>query len=412
VKLPRLVKVQQDLYEARVDDVRVAVQQELRGAGLDRRIRKGMRIAITAGSRGVASIDKILAAVVEFVSDAGGKPFLFPAMGSHGGGTPQGQIGILATLNVTEQTVGAPIRATMETKVIGKTVSGHPVHLDRYAHEADGVIAVNRIKWHTDFTGKIESGLCKIMAIGMGKIHGAEYLHTFGSAGLRDLIPECARVMIDSNKLLMGLAVIENGTHEVARLVAVPPDKIFEAEERLLRFVKQRAPKVPFKDIDVLIVDRMGKDISGAGMDTKTIGRMKIKGEPEPAQPNPKAIVVLDLTDASHGNAAGIGLADFTTQRLAHKIDWHHTALNTITSGFLWRINMPYILPTDEEAIWTALQAARATDPKTARVVRIKDTLSLREIYVSEAMIPEVNADPKLHLVGKPQAMRFNGDKG
>ncbi|MCS6861397.1 MAG: nickel-dependent lactate racemase [Abditibacteriales bacterium] len=409
MRLPRMVKVQQDLYDARVDDVRGAVHDELRAVGLDRQIRKGMRIAITAGSRGVASIDKILAAVVEFICDAGGKPFLFPAMGSHGGGTPEGQIGILETLNVTEQTVGAPIHATMDTKVIGKTVSGHPVHIDRYAHEADGVIAVNRIKWHTDFSGKIESGLCKIMAIGMGKIHGAEYIHTFGSKGLRDIIPECARVMIDRNKLLMGLAVIENGAHEVARLVAVPPDKILEAEERLLRFVKRRAPKVPFKDIDVLIVDRMGKNISGAGMDTKTIGRMKVKGEPEPAQPNPKAIVVLDLTDESHGNAAGIGLADFTTQRLANKIDWHHTALNTITSGFLWRINMPYVLPTDEEAVWTALQAARATDPKTARVVRIQDTLSLRELYVSEAMLPEVEANPTLHRVGKPQPMQFQG---
>jgi hypothetical protein len=207
----------------------------------------------------------------------------------------------------------------------------------------------------------------------------------------------------------MGLAVLENGTHEVAKLVAVPPDKIFEAEAKLLRFAKQRAPKVPFDDFDVLIVDAMGKNISGAGMDTKTVGRMKIKGEPEPVSPNAKALVVLDLTEESHGNAAGIGLADFTTKRLADKIDWHHTALNTITSGFLWRINMPYPLETDEEAVWTALQAARATDPKTARVVRIKDTLALREIYVSEAMMPEVEANPKLHLVGKPQTMQFNG---
>jgi hypothetical protein len=361
---------------------------------------KGKRIAITAGSRGIARINEVIKGVVEFVKECDGEPFVFPAMGSHGGATAEGQVAILRDYGITEEFVGAPILATMEVERIG-TADGVPVYADRYAANADGIIVVNRIKHHTDFSGPHESGLFKMMAVGMGKREGADIAHTYKAWSLRHHIPLMAKEILRRLPILAGLAVIENGYHEVAHLVALPPDEIEAGERRLLSFWKRIRPKIPFNRLDVLIVERMGKNISGTGMDTKTIGRMMITGENEPKHPMPRVIVVLDLTDESHGNAAGLGLADITTKRLISKVDWHATHVNVFTSGFIERDRIPVVAEDDRQALEWALEVAKVRDPEKARIVRIRDTNTLGVLYISQGLWDEAAADKRLRFVNE-----------
>jgi hypothetical protein len=321
-------------------------------------------------------------------------------MGSHGGATAEGQVAILRDYGITEEFVGAPILATMEAERIG-TADGVPVYADRYAANADGIIVVNRIKHHTDFSGPHESGLFKMMAVGMGKREGADIAHTYKAWSLRHHIPLMAKEILRRLPILAGLAVIENGYHEVAHLVALPPDEIEAGERRLLSFWKRIRPKIPFNHLDVLIVERMGKNISGTGMDTKTIGRMMITGENEPKHPMPRVIVVLDLTDESHGNAAGLGLADITTKRLISKVDWHATHVNVFTSGFIERDRIPVVAESDRQALEWALEVAKVRDPEKARIVRIRDTNTLGVLYISQGLWDEAAADKRLRFVNE-----------
>ena len=391
--------VVQRLYGKRVDDVVGEVKRQLQRLNIADRV-KGKRIAITAGSRGIARIHEIVKGVVEFVRDCGGEPFVFPAMGSHGGATAEGQVAILRDYGITEEFVGAPILATMEVERIG-TADGVPVYADRYAAHADGIIVVNRIKHHTDFSGPHESGLFKMMAVGMGKREGADTAHTYKAWSLRHYIPLMAREILRRLPILAGLAVIENGYHEVAHLVALPPEEIEAGERRLLQFWKRIRPKIPFNHLDVLLVERMGKNISGTGMDTKTIGRMMITGENEPKHPMPRVIVVLDLTDESHGNAAGLGLADITTKRLISKVDWHATHVNVFTSGFIERDRIPVVAKDDRQALEWALEIAKVRDPAKARIVRIRDTNTLGVLYISQGLWDEAAADKRLRFVNE-----------
>ncbi|MFA0751686.1 MAG: hypothetical protein SLRJCFUN_002089 [Candidatus Fervidibacter sp.] len=395
----RMACVVQRLYGKRVDDVVGEVKRQLQRLNIADRV-KGKRIAITAGSRGIARIHEIVKGVVEFVRDCGGEPFVFPAMGSHGGATAEGQVAILRDYGITEEFVGAPILATMEVERIG-TADGVPVYADRYAAHADGIIVVNRIKHHTDFSGPHESGLFKMMAVGMGKREGADTAHTYKAWSLRHYIPLMAREILRRLPILAGLAVIENGYHEVAHLVALPPEEIEAGERRLLQFWKRIRPKIPFNHLDVLLVERMGKNISGTGMDTKTIGRMMITGENEPKHPMPRVIVVLDLTDESHGNAAGLGLADITTKRLISKVDWHATHVNVFTSGFIERDRIPVVAKDDRQALEWALEIAKVRDPAKARIVRIRDTNTLGVLYISQGLWDEAAADKRLRFVNE-----------
>ncbi len=357
----------------------------------------GKRIAIGIGSRGVAGIDIIARELARLVQQSGGQPFIVPAMGSHGGATPQGQLEVLASLGVTEHSAGCPLRATMDTVVLGETAHGLPVHVDRYVAEADGLIVANRVKMHTDFHGPTESGLLKMIAVGLGKERGAALIHNYGVRGLRDFVPEVAAVTLDKINVLAGFATVEDGYHRPVRLEAFRAQDIAAGERRLLDVARSLAPRLPVDDIDVLIVDQMGKEISGSGMDTNIIGRWMIAGEPEPDRPRIKAIVLLDLTGATHGNATGIGLADFTVRRVLNKIDFTLTTRNVITSGFLQRGRLPLVFDTDEQAIDAALTHVFRANPQDrpgARIMRIRSTLDLEELWVSPNLLDEVQASP------------------
>ncbi len=402
----RMACITQRLYSKRVDDVIAETKRQLEQIGLGRKL-KGKRIAITAGSRGIAQIAEIIKGVVEFVRENGGEPFVFPAMGSHGGATAEGQVAILRDYGITEEFVGAPILATMEVERIGET-DGIPVYADKFAANADGIIVVNRIKHHTDFSGPHESGLLKMMAVGMGKRHGADVAHTYKAWSLRNYIPKMAREMLKRLPILAGVAILENGYHQVAKLVALKPNEIEVGDRELLRFWKRIRPKIPFNHLDVLIVERMGKNISGTGMDTKVIGRLMITGENELKHPMPRVIVVLDLTDESHGNAAGLGLADITTKRLIDKINWHDTHINVFTSGFIERDRIPVVAENDRQALEWALEIAKVRDPEKARIVRIRDTNTLGVLYISQGLWDEAARNPRIKFV-KELPLKFEG---
>jgi hypothetical protein len=385
----RMVPVTQQIYSKAIPDVESRTREELRRAGLKDAVKPGDRIALTAGSRGITNIVDVLRGAAREVEACGGKPFIVPSMGSHGGATDEGQIEVLRNLGVTEDSIGVPILSNMNTETIGQTPDGHRVFVDRNALGADGIIAINRIKSHTDFRGNTESGLTKIMAIGLGKRDQAEEVHSLGSKGLRTVIPPVAQVMLEKIPIRMGIAILENGYGHACDLVAVKPEEISTVEPKLLKATKKHAPKLPFDEIDVLIVDYIGKEISGAGMDTNVIGRLRIGEEPWTKKPVVHTIVLRDLTEASHGNAAGTGLADIMVQRVLDKMDRDITLTNTMVSTFVERAMIPPTYPNDQEALETAFYLHRDRKPENLRVVRIKSTLHLERMYVSEGLLAE-----------------------
>jgi len=388
LELPRFFRIEHSLFAERLDDIGGAVRLELRR--VLPHLPPGSRIAVTAGSRGVANIPIILRAICDELRAAGADPFLVPAMGTHGGATAPGQVALLASLGVTEERVGAPIRASMDVIVAGYTPSGIEVYMDRIASQADGIVVVERPKQHTDYDGRWESGMAKMMAIGLGKQAGAMRLHSLGSAGLRDTIPQAARVILGRAPIIAGLAILENGLGQTWRVVGVRPDELMERDAELLLEMKAHSPSLPFAEADVLLVDYVGKDISGTGMDTKTVGRMRIAGLPEPERPRAGVLAALDITDASHGNASGVGLADVITERLAGKIDHDSVRINTLASGFWERAKVPMALANDRDALEFALRfSGRPTSQ--ARICRIRDTKSLSNLVVSEPLLVELD---------------------
>lgn len=404
---PQMVKVRQKLYLAPLKDIPAALRQELERVGLRGLVRPGQRIAIGAGSRGIANYALILRTLVGELKELRAEPFLVPAMGSHGGATAQGQVTVLASLGVTEGYVGAPILSSMETLELGRTGDGFPVLMDRYAAQADGIVVVNRVKKHTDFRSDLESGLMKMIAIGLGKQRQAEAIHRYGARGLRELIPPVARVALAKAPFLLGLAIMEDGYGQTSRLVAIPAGQMEERERELLREAREHAAKLPFDEVDILIVEAIGKDISGSGMDTNVIGRLAIPGEEEFKEPRIEVIVALDLTEATHGNASGVGLADIITRRLLDKIDFPVTNMNTITSGFLERGKLPLVADTPEAALETALSLIRPTSPEEARVMRIRDTLHLEEMDISTPLAKEAQGREDITLLSEPFPLRL-----
>ncbi len=409
---PRMVEARQKIPSTHLDDFKAEIRSELRRVGLSGKVREGRTVAITAGSRGIAYYPEILATVVDEVKKVGGRPFLTCTMGSHGGGTPEGQTEVLASLGITEQTVGAPILSCLEVDEIGRLENGAPVYVDRNALKADSVIVVGRVKPHTDFKDKIESGLMKMMVIGLGKQKGAQMIHSFQAEGYHRLIPEAARLIMARVPIVLGLAIVENAYHEIAVVKAIEPADIEQEEMKLLEKAKQLIARIPFEEIDVLIVEEMGKNISGTGMDTNVTGRFWIPGESDPLASKVKRIVVLDLSEETHGNAIGIGLADLTTERAASKIDYQATYLNALTAGWPEVGKIPLCLPNDRDAISIALQTIGPIDPREAKVVRIRNTLQLDRIWISESLMRMVKSDPRLQerleLVGEPREMQFD----
>jgi len=365
-------------------------------------------VAIAVGSRGVSNIKEIVATVAQEVKRQRAKPFIIPAMGSHGGATAEGQKKILDSYGIDERSVGAPIVSSMEVIKIGSLNGKVPVYFDRSASQADAIIPINRIKPHTDFHGEIESGIAKIMVIGLGKHKGALSIHKQGASGLRQIIPAAARLITEKMPILFGVATVENAYHETALIEAIGRDELEEKEKKLLLKAKELMPHLPSEKIDVLIIEELGKDISGAGIDTNIIGRMMILGEKEPPSPRIKRIVVLDLTKETHGNAAGLGLADFITKKLFDKINYEESLVNILTARFIQRGKIPITLDNDRQAIEIALDTCWGVDSEKARVVRVKNTLKLDEVYVSETLLQEVAPRDDIEIIGTLEEMKFD----
>lgn len=408
---PRVVRVRQKFDAPRVRDVAAATREALEP--LRGRVSRGMTVALTAGSRGIHDKPEVVRAAGEWLRSLGAEPFVVPAMGSHGGATAEGQVEMLRSLGVTEESMGMPIRATMDTVELARVPGGPAVHLDANAAQADGIIAINRVKAHTDFQGEVESGLAKIVAIGLGKQRGAEGIHRYGPRNLAVWIPKVARQIIDTGKVLGGLAIVENAYDRAAKIALVEPDDIAGPGERaLLQEAKGLMATLPFDELDVAVIDEMGKNISGAGMDTNVIGRMMIRGSAEFERPRIANIAVLDVTEPSHGNAIGVGLADFIPFRVLEKVDLRAAYVNAMTSGLggPQRGQIPMAFPTDRDAIAAALLTCGRADLENARLVRMRSTLDLEHLLVSESLREQVEADDRLSVSGDAMPLAFDAD--
>src|SRR6266446_9167240 len=406
MSLPRMVRVRQTFSRSRFGDIPRSGADALAAAGLP--IKRGDSVAVGAGSRGIANIDVIVGATVRALKDLGARPFVFPAMGSHGGGTPEGQLSVLEHYGITEATMGCPVRATMDVVQVGEAL-GLPVWLDAYAAEATWIGVVNRVKPHTDFKGSIESGLFKMMTIGLGKWKGALQYHRANvNHGYETVITAVGREMLVKARIGFGLGIVENGYDETAHVEAFAPEALESGERRLLKNAREWMARLPFSPIDVLVVEEMGKNISGSGMDTNVIGRPSNPHEPFPADPKILWIVALDLTEDSGGNATGIGNADFTTRRLAEKIDWKKTAINCLTACAPNGAKLPLTFESDREAVDNALNCIGLTTPERARVIRIKNTLMVGELECSEAYLPDIKKRPDLEIVGEARPLPFD----
>lgn len=388
MRIPRLVKVRQFFNRERIEDIEGKVREEVIKLGIS--IKPSSEIAIAVGSRGIRNIDRIVKATVDVIKELGGRPFIVPAMGSHGGATAEGQKKLLEGYGIREDLIGAPIKSSMEVVELPSDGLENKVFMDKIAYSADGTIIINRIKPHTDFHGDVESGLLKMCVIGLGKHKQAIEIHRFGTYGLRCLIPPTAKRILQYGNIIFGIGIVENAYDETMMIEVVKPEDFEETDKRLLKIARENMPSLPVDKLDVLIVDEMGKDISGAGMDTNIIGRIYIDGEPEPDRPKITRIVVTDLTEKTHGNAIGIGLADFTTKKLFSKIDFDATYQNAVTSTFVLRGKIPIIAEDPRTAIEWALRTCGPIDIEKARIIRIKNTLSLGELYVSESVLEEI----------------------
>ena len=401
-----MLRVRQTFSRSRVEDVPAAARSALGSAGLP--IKRGDTVAVGAGSRGIANIAVIVKATVEWLKERGARPFVFPAMGSHGGATPEGQRALLAHYGITEAHMGCEIRATMDVVQVGEAL-GLPVWLDRFASEADWIGLVNRVKPHTDFKGSIESGLFKMMTIGLGKYRGATQYHRANvTHGYETVITAVGREVLRRARIGFGLGIVENGYDETARIEAFSAADLEAGERRLLKDAREWMARLPFSPIDVLVVEEIGKNISGSGMDTNVIGRPSNPHEPFPADPKILWIVALDLTEESGGNATGIGNADFTTRRLAEKIDWKRTAINCLTACAPNGAKLPLVFESDREAVENALNCIGLTRPEDARVIRIRNTLMLGEIECSEAYLPALTERGDLEVVGEAIPLGFD----
>ncbi len=409
IPLPRTLRIRQTFDGDHIADLEAHVEEKLRACGQLERIAPGQKVAVAVGSRGVDRIDQIARATVRMIKSVGAEPFIVPCMGSHGGATAEGQREVLAHLGVTEASVGAPIRSSMDVVELGRLENGLPVYADRIAtEEADAIVVINRVKPHTAFRGKVESGLLKMIAIGLGKQKGADATHQMGFGYMAENILKMSRVMIAKLPILFGVATVENAYDQSCLIEVVAADQMEAREPLLLEEAKRRMPRIPFDRFDVLIVDYIGKNISGDGMDPNITGRF-----PTPfAEGGPAVtkVAVLDLTKETQGNANGVGTADFTTQRLVDKMDREATYANGLTSTVAAPTKIPTTLKNDRYAIKAAVKTCNILDYTKVKLVRIKDTLHLAEIEISESLADEARALPGVELLGEPKPMAFDAD--
>lgn len=406
IPLPQMVKIRQAFPAPEVKDVSATLRQILEQSGQLDRVRPGMRIAIAVGSRGVNQIPALVGTTVSELKKQGAEPFVVPAMGSHGGATASGQAEVLAHLGITQETVDCPIVSSMEVVEISRLANGLPVYVDKHAYEADGIVLINRIKPHTAFRGPNESGLAKMIAIGLGKQKGAETCHAYGFKHMAEHVPAMAREAIAKAPILFGIGTVENAYDRVAKIVVTGAADLIETDRQLLVEAKAAMPRICFSPIDVLVIDEIGKDISGDGMDPNITGRYPT---PYPTGgPEVSKMVVLDLTEKANGNANGVGTADFTTRRLVEKADLQAMYANGLTSTVVGPTAIPTTLDCDRDAIRAAVKTSNALDLSQVRLVRIKNTLQLNEIMISTALLPEAQALPNVTILSEPFVMQFD----
>ncbi len=414
LELPTLLPVEQAFNAEHIQpsDIPRTIQSQIQLKNVSNKIRPGMKIAIGVGSRGITNLALIVKTIIHELKKLGAHPFIVPAMGSHGAGKAEGQRKILAEYGITEERMGAPVRASMETVYLGTVSGGVDVYFDKIAYEqSDGIIVVSRIKPHTDFKGRIESGIFKMLGIGLGKHKGASYLHRGGIKSFAELLPTIGQHIIDHTPFLFGIGIVENAYHETAHLEIVLKEELPKREEELLIKAKQLMPRILFDQIDVLVVGEIGKNISGSGMDSNIIGRSACDPLLQfEAAPNINKIVVLNLTKETNGNATGIGLADFTTTKVVEQIDFSALYANATTAIEIGGAKLPVMMPNDRKAIVTAIRTAGKRDFRDVTIAYIKNTLALHQIFVSENLKDIIENHQHMKIIGEPLDWKFTNN--
>ncbi|WP_240417424.1 lactate racemase domain-containing protein [Paenibacillus periandrae] len=408
IPIPQMVRIRQKFDGTKLDNLEQSLKLELQKPGTIDRIKPGQQVAVAVGSRGVANIDLFTKITIDAIKQAGGHPYIVPCMGSHGGATAEGQKDVLHHLGVTEELMGAPIRSSMEVIKLDELPNGLPVYVDQIASTADAIVVINRVKPHTAFRGRIESGIMKMIAIGLGKQKGAEACHQLGFKYMAENVPAMATIMIDKLPIVFGVALVENAYDQTCRIEVLPAEQIEAREEELLKEAKDRLPKILFDQVDVLVIDYIGKNISGDGMDPNVTGRY-----PTPyahGGPDVSKMVVLDLTPETKGNANGVGTADFTTQRLVDKMDLAATFVNGLTSTVCAPTKISTTLDNDFYAIKAAVKTCNILDYTKCRLVRIQDTLHLGEIEISVNLLEDAKKHADIEILSEPYDLQFDSE--
>lgn len=407
---PKVAKVRQAVPQPQVADIPGTVKRLIEESGLRNRVPTGGTIALGVGSRGITTIPVVARAAVDTLKGMGYRPFIVAAMGSHGGATAEGQRELLAGYGITPEAMGVEVKTDMDSVVVGTSPVGLPIYFDRNALGADGIVLLNRVKPHTDFVGDFESGVLKMLVIGLGKREGASQIHKLGLRGMREVLPAVGKFLVQNTKFALGLAILENAEDLPAEIVAVEPDTILAVEPGLLQKARNLMGRLPFDQIDVLIVGEIGKNYSGAGMDPNVIGRLMVETMPDFPRPLVTRLAVLDVSEESHGNIVGVGFADLTTEGLVKKMVPGPFRINVLTSCFLERARIPITLPTDRDVIEACLDTCWRIDPAEARVVFIPNTLELNTLWVTQPLAAEVDAHPHLSFETDFEPMPFGED--
>ncbi|NCB62456.1 MAG: DUF2088 domain-containing protein [Clostridia bacterium] len=408
VAIPKMVKIEQVFDHTNLGDVVPALRAELARPKITGSVKPGMKVAVACGSRGITSIDTIAREVVAFLKSQGAEPFIVPAMGSHGGATPEGQAEMLAGYGITEAAMGCPIRSSMEVVRIGALDDGQDVYIDRNAYEADGIVLINRVKLHPGFAGRYQSGLMKMMTIGLGKQYGADKYHSKNVDYLQSMIANVGAAVLKFSPVLFGVAVVENSYKEIRELHVLHNDEIVEKEPEILLRSATYMPRIMFPGCDVLIVDEIGKNICGPGADAHITGRFPT--HINHGKFSAQAMLYMDLTEETHGNGNGMGQADVITQKLLDKVDLQKTYPNALTGKIFNNAKIPLTMPSDLRAIQAGIKYAVDAEPGALRIVRIKNTVKLSQIWISEAMAEEAGQDPNIRILTEPMEMEFDED--
>ena len=407
----KIRKIKQNFEQKKIDNISEYINHTFLNSDLKSRIKSGDKIGITVGSRGITNIGLIIKQIIIELKKINALPFILTAMGSHGGADSEEQKEVLASYSITEKGMGVPILSSMETIQIGKVENNIPIYFSKDAMQADGIITLNRVKMHTDFKSNLmESGMSKMLVVGLGKERGAKLIHSLGIYGLKNVILKAVELIIKNAPIVQGVGVLENGYNQTMEICFVPPENIIKTDSELLKKSKKILPTLPINEIDVVITQEIGKNISGTGFDTNIIGRLYINGEKELKKPKIKKLVVFDITEECHGNALGIGLADVTTRELVNKINYKNMYTNAITSTFLNRAKIPITADTEKEAVEIAIKTCWQPNQKDLKLLIMKNTLDLEYLYISEAIWNEIKDSKKLEACGNWEKLSFDSD--